>query len=237
MDKQKEFLDQINTKQFTVQVLDISRRLVSHWQEEQLIEFYHGEGWRKFSITEVLWIDIIATLRAFGMSNGHIREVKTQLFKSGQPKMKVLEKAIFDVLIHQTPIYLAIDRQRNLQVLNDLEYINLLKEKEGVHLITLSMNKIVGDNFNQLFSTPKFNAMLGLSKQEQVLMEMVRNKQYTSLTIKKKNGALDRIEGTERMDTEKRIFELLRGGKFQDIVLKQENGKIVCVNRTIKQKL
>ena len=144
---------------------------------------------------------------------------------------------MFDVLVHQTPIYLVIDRQRNLQVLNDLEYINLLKEKEGVHLITLSMNKIVGDNFEQLFATPKFNAMLGLSKQEQALMEMVRNKQYTSLTIQKKNGVLDRIEGTERMDTEKRIFELLRGGKFQDIVLKQENGKIVCVNRTIKQKL
>ncbi|MEM8926736.1 MAG: hypothetical protein AAGC45_00925 [Bacteroidota bacterium] len=77
----------------------------------------------------------------------------------------------------------------------------------------------------------------GLSKSEIQVLEMIRDRKYISIKLVIKNGEVDTIEGLERLDTRERIVDLLKQHDFQNLEIKQSNGKIVCVNRIFKKKI
>ena len=77
----------------------------------------------------------------------------------------------------------------------------------------------------------------GLSPSEIQVLEMVRSKRFISIKLIVKNGEVDVIEGLERMHTGERIIDLLKQHDFQNLEIKQSNGKIVCVNRIFRKKV
>ena len=77
----------------------------------------------------------------------------------------------------------------------------------------------------------------GLSSSEIQVLEMMRSKRFLSIKLIIKNGEIDVIEGLERIHTGKRIVDVLRQHDFQNIEIKQSNGKIVCVNRVFRKKI
>jgi hypothetical protein len=78
---------------------------------------------------------------------------------------------------------------------------------------------------------------LGLTPSELQVLEMIRNKRFISIKLIIKNGEVDIIEGLERMHTGERIIDLLKQHDFQNLEIKQSNGKIVCVNRIFRKKV
>jgi hypothetical protein len=54
--------------------------------------------------------------------------------------------------------------------------------------------------------------------------------------VTKKNGEIDMIEGTERISEKDRIIDILKQHEYQNIEIKQANGKVVLISRTVKQK-
>ena len=44
------------------------------------------------------------------------------------------------------------------------------------------------------------------------------------------------IEGTERISEKDRIIDILKQHEYQNIEIKQANGKVVLISRTVKQK-
>ena len=78
---------------------------------------------------------------------------------------------------------------------------------------------------------------MGLSKSEMRVLEMMRTGKYISIKLVIKNGAVDTIEGLERLDTSERIVDMLKQHDFQNIEIKKSHGRIVCVNRVFKQKV
>jgi len=77
----------------------------------------------------------------------------------------------------------------------------------------------------------------GLSSSEIQVLEMIRNKRFLSIKLIIKNGEVDVIEGLERINTGERIIDVLKQHDFQNLEIKQSNGKIVCVNRIFKKKI
>ena len=77
----------------------------------------------------------------------------------------------------------------------------------------------------------------GLSSAEIQVVEMIRNKRFLSIKLIIKNGEVDVIEGLERLQTGERIIDMLKQHDFQNLEIKQSNGKIVCVNRIFKKKI
>ena len=60
---------------------------------------------------------------------------------------------------------------------------------------------------------------------------MYHSKPFESIKIKMKDGKIGIIEGTEKVTTKnKRVVDLLKGEDFQNIELKQENGKVVYIH-------
>ena len=77
----------------------------------------------------------------------------------------------------------------------------------------------------------------GLSSSEIQVLEMIRNKRFLSIKLIIKNGEVDTIEGLERIHTGERIVDVLKQHDFQNLEIKQSNGKIVCVNRVFRKKI
>ena len=76
-----------------------------------------------------------------------------------------------------------------------------------------------------------------LTPSEIQVLEMIRNKRFLSIKLIIKNGEVDTIEGLERLHTGERIIDMLKQHDFQNLEIKQSNGKIVCVNRIFKKKI
>ena len=76
-----------------------------------------------------------------------------------------------------------------------------------------------------------------LTPSEIQVLEMIRNKRFLSIKLIIKNGEVDTIEGLERLRTGERIIDMLKQHDFQNLEIKQSNGKIVCVNRIYRKKV
>ncbi len=77
---------------------------------------------------------------------------------------------------------------------------------------------------------------LQLSKEEVRVVKMLRNENFESLKVLKRNGKIDIIEGIEKIKDAKKIIDLLKQYEFQNLEIKQNNGRIVHINRTVREK-
>ena len=75
-----------------------------------------------------------------------------------------------------------------------------------------------------------------LSLEEQQLIQMIRNNKFQSLKVIKKNGKIDMLEGVERIEKRMRIVDVLNQHDYQNIEIKQANGVIVSLKRTVRTK-
>lgn len=76
-----------------------------------------------------------------------------------------------------------------------------------------------------------------LNKNEDKVLKMIRDSKYHSITVIKRDGKIEMLESIERISEQTRIIDILKDHNYQNIELKQANGKIVCLNRTVKTKL
>jgi len=108
-------------------------------------------------------------------------------------------------------------------------YEKKVQEKEEKERAGPVEHELMKDNNKQEHS--------GLSPSEIQVLEMVRSKRFLSIKLIIKNGEVDAIEGLERLDTGERIIDMLKQHDFQNLEIKQSNGKIVCVNRIFRKKI
>jgi len=75
------------------------------------------------------------------------------------------------------------------------------------------------------------------SPEELQLIKMTRNQKFQSLRIVKRDGRIDMIEGVERIEDRTKIVDILKQHDYQNIEIKQSDGRIVLINRTVKTKV
>ncbi|WP_010180412.1 hypothetical protein [Aquimarina agarilytica] len=75
-----------------------------------------------------------------------------------------------------------------------------------------------------------------LTDKEIRVVEMLRNENFESLKVLKRNGKIDIIEGIEKIKDTKKIVDLLKQYEFQNLEIKQNDGRIVHINRTVREK-
>ena len=59
----------------------LSSRVLNHWYKSGIIDDNrpNGKGWKKFSISELVWVQIIFKLRKFGLDLNRIKLVKNHI--------------------------------------------------------------------------------------------------------------------------------------------------------------
>ena len=70
-----------NAQTYSISEENISSRVLNHWYEMGIIDDdrLNGKGWKRLSMSEIVWIHIINKLRGFGLDLKRIKEVKNQI--------------------------------------------------------------------------------------------------------------------------------------------------------------
>jgi DNA-binding transcriptional MerR regulator len=93
LSREKEFIKKINKPQYRVGANVATYRTIKTWEEEGILEDTRkDEGWRKFSLKDTIWIELVKSLREFGLPLSKILKVKEDLIQT-----KKFEYAIWQV--------------------------------------------------------------------------------------------------------------------------------------------
>jgi DNA-binding transcriptional MerR regulator len=217
----------------------ISYRKINHWQDEGLIDFEkEGNEWLKFSLMDALWLYIIDELRDWGISLEKIKKTKSSLSRfqkeTGRP-MPVLEYCAFIGIIEKIPLTLIVFSDGSCAPITYEEYklnmINGIPDHMCIRLNNILQKFFPGENLS-----PEFLVDFHLEQNELVLLDYLRSSNCEHITIHYKGGKMERLESLERVDNKKRISEILKENKYQNIEMIQKDGKIVSIVRKVSKK-
>ena len=148
--------EQLNNQQYSLQNVDISSRVLNHWYEFGIIDDTrtNGKGWKKFSVSEIIWIHIVLKLRKFGLNLEKIQVVKGCLdnynTQTNISKCILLDYFIGFVLNKKEPIKLLVFETGNADISPQLE-IDLSTQADLIQddYISIDLNKLVSKFINE----------------------------------------------------------------------------------------
>ncbi len=245
-DENKPFRDYISEKRYTVQDVDnASYRAINHWCSHGLLNDERekeSQKWRRLSIVDMTWLHIIKELREYGLPLKKIYRAKKTLFYVGEGKEKrrfpMLNLYIWEACLRK-PIYILAFNDGQCEPLSKQQFDS--HEKLGLlgsSFLIINLNDIISKTVEIKEITPiyGYGSMLGkISEKELGLLAMIRSKKLDRVEIKFKNGKIERIDGTQKINVKKRIIDILNENKYQGITVKQANGKVVSIQRTIQK--
>lgn len=236
----RDFSDEIvllNERRFRIKQASVSNKHIRHWEKEGLIDVHKipSNNYRTFNVVELLWLSTVAELRNLGLPYELIKSAKSSVFAKGQANT-LFEIGVLKVIFSVAPVFLIIDHLGNASMVDDLGYNNLIEQGKINKCLTININELIKENFPMYWQEPIY-AYQQLSDREKELIAFVKSGKFLSVTIHFKDQEIERLEGMEQIDVSKHLHDLFKEGKYQDVVVKLQDGKKVSINRVIKKKL
>ena len=226
----------------------ITARMLHSWKQSGVIEDKRNPDalrrWNYFSPIDVVWIAILSQMKQLRFTHTEMKACKEVLFEKirveDNKEYPALEYYSFRILLYNQPVYIVISYENGIDgiwMLDENDYFLKLKSGEIENHTTISLHKAVKANLTSVYTLPDFRETAGLTNEEVKVLAMIRSRAFRTLKITKKDGEIRIIESTERMEDTNEIAKLLTEGKYQNIEIKQVNGKIVSVHRTTRTHL
>lgn len=240
-EKGREASNMLNLKNATIKDTDQTYRIINHWSSEGLIDDDRekdSKQWRKMSIIDIVWIRVITEMRKFGLPLDKIKYAKKQLWDSPsytKGKCPFFEWAVARVICRKLETHILVFPDGNAYPISkeSLDARNRCSFLDSY--VSINLNNLIMDIFKGRDFYPK-SVGYTLSEDELNLINDVRKGNYESIRIRMKDGEIELIEATESTNAQKRIIEILSEADFQDIEVKQRDGKIVSIKRTVQKK-
>ncbi|HEY9084069.1 MAG TPA: hypothetical protein VIN73_12095 [Vicingaceae bacterium] len=233
----------INEKVLSNQYTDSGARIINLWIKDELLDDDRDETqrWHKFSLIEVIWINLVEELRDTGYSKEKIKKVKDQLLLSIEgisSKYPYLEFHLIASILYGSPFFILIDKEGNANIVGRDNYVAILNSEHVTCHTVVNLDGLFKRLMDKIDRSKwTFAELFKLSKEELELLTFIKMGDFQTIKIVKRNGEIDRMEGTERIAPGKRMIDILNQGDYQNIEVKQENGKVVCIHRTVKRKI
>ena len=133
----------------------LSSRVLNHWYESGIITDNrpNGKGWKKFSLTEIVWVNIVFKLRSFGLDLKRIKEVKDHIDVYNPidktSNCPLLDFYMYVAIFSKIPIKLVVFESGQAEIVRQIDidlanHIGLIKED----FISIDINKLL----NKLFT-------------------------------------------------------------------------------------
>lgn len=233
----KDLRSQLEQKTLTIKEgAGASYRIINHWEEIGIIDKSRDNenGWRRFNIGDIVWQHIVMSLRNFGFPNEKIRKVKKHIFEG---KTKAMLDYYTVIALNKKTVFVVVLDDGDADIL-DYREIKIVEGLGGLdkdHL-RISLNEIV-QKFTNVKISPSHSFDVLLNEKELDIIRTIRKGDYDAVTVKFKDGKIDRLEETKDINIEEKITDILRENEFQNIEIKRKNGNIVSVKSTVKRKL
>lgn len=235
----KAFIEHFREQKLPVKFTHQTYRTISTWVKYGLIDDPRDNniGWRKYSLLDLMWVRIIDELRLFGLPLEKIKEVKDWLFLAPvEGKTWYFVDFFSASALCGRPVALAVLSDGTAHLGMD-EEIRLSQKHAGLnHFIYLNFSEIIKEVFKFPELRTDYERLWGLSKAELELLHLIKTNNYSSIEVVMGRSAIQRIEASQDVEPETRIIDLIKENKFQEINVKQKDGKIVSIKRTILTK-
>lgn len=224
---------QFNLQEFKVEDDRLSSRVLNHWYETGIIsdDRPNGKGWKKFSLSELVWVHIVFKLRSFGLNLEKIREVKNQIdfynSDNNLSKCPLLDFFMLVAISSKVPVKLIVFesgqaelvRQIDIDIANELDFIT-------EDFISIDLNKILNKILNK--KSLKADYLSYSDKPKSPLIKQIEDSltvndiQSLTIRVKDKDYLIDEEFFTKDRSKANALMSVL---KFGELVEKKNNGK------------
>lgn len=239
-------LTRYNDKVYKVADTKVSYRTINSWEGANLLLGGQNKGakWRKFSLIEVMWLQIIRELRELGFSTKKILVLKNSLFQI-RKEYGDLDTATFGVYLFsinaKRDVLIVVDNEGVGDFAIDIEY-ELSQRTDtfpNTHIV-LNLNKIYA-GFADLPEYRKRNQDFYIydNKQLQILNAIYNDPLVKEIIIKPKDGKMDKLDFKRRTSNPKDVVEFvndaIKKGERREITIKIEPQKVVSLVDVLKK--
>ena len=141
----------------------LSSRLLNHWYEIGIIndDRPNGKGWKKYSLSEIIWIQIVFKLRGFGLDLQRIKSVKDQIdFYNSLDKISKCSFLDFYAIVATTssiPVKLIVFESGQAEIVRQID-IDIANQLESIteDFISIDINKLMDRLFTKKKIKPDY---------------------------------------------------------------------------------
>jgi len=236
--------EKLRERKYTVKDTDIPYRVINHWEVKKLIPEgvnakggREEDGWRMFSLTEMVWLKIISRLRNFDFSLKKILNVKKAIvhWNSKYEYYPSLEYNIAVALFSERDTYLRISSVGDADLISTerIEMEKILGYNKDVILISLkSILREIGLEFKEI------KGRLDLSDEEFEMIEQIRDENISEVKAGLKKGKITELEASrmfvdpvEGLSEVKKMEENGEYGRVEEQIEKGNKRSVRVVRR------
>lgn len=239
-DKNQKLRRKFNDSIHSIREENHTYRIINHWESNGLIDSKRKDerGWRKFSLIEIIWLEIIKRLRQFGVSIKNINKIRKQLQrfqdKCEGSSFPELEFLCASFPIHKEPTYLLVYKDFSIDLALQSQMDVLEESLKSTEFIRISLHSVIKTLFPRKDFEPKINNKVVLNDQEMILMGHIRSGFFDEISITMKDGRINRLVKSTK-NIERKLNELLSEKNYDTITLKRENGNIVSISQDLSE--
>ena len=157
----KAIKEKLNLQNYKVDDERLSSRVLNHWYKSEIIEDNrpNGKGWKKFSISELVWVQIVFKLRSIGLDLNRIKVVKHHIDKFNSidttSSCLLLDFYILVAMHSKIPLKLLVFESGQAEIVRQVD-IDIANEFEVIteDFIMIDLNKLL----DKLFTKKKIKA-------------------------------------------------------------------------------
>lgn len=214
-----------------------SKRQISHWVKKGLIKADQEKrgSWFYFNRTETIWIDIITELRKFGLDLDTVKTIREYLFVNTIDGFTLIEFALMYSILKE-PYLMLVNQNGEIKLMTTSLYAQYICENILPPHITFNFFHLAKDVFpNNNFHLGELNIDTAeLSKSELKLLYFIRTGDFEEVKVRLNEDNIFLVEGKKQIKNSENIMSVIGKKSYQDIQIKTENGRIVCLKSTEK---
>ncbi|MFC1983624.1 hypothetical protein ACFLVO_01225 [Chloroflexota bacterium] len=237
----------INKKSFRVSDTQMSYRQINVLGNDSLLDDKrrNTRQWRKFSFKELVYLLIISEVKKYGFKQEKLENLWNSFFKEvkGEKKDPIdtsgrTAEVVIGCILMGVEIILTIDSDGNIIFFDPINLITLgSKDRSYIHI---NVNSIVDQVITGMHKEPLpityslrgEHLRTSLTKKEEELLSIIRNREYSSVRVKKKDGDIaivhaELIKDDSIQMSEVDILKTVEEKDFVEVSITKRDGKVV----------
>jgi hypothetical protein len=231
----------LGERKYTVRDTGLSSRVISHWDKNKILpDGVKGKkGWRKFTLSERVWIKVVMRLRNFGFPLSKIAEIKKQIMVCDH---EYGTYPLFDFLVglawkfDDPHIIVLADGTADIATPTEIELIKRHLPPNRKDMLLISIKSVLEELG---IDAVKAKTLMPLTAQETILVASI-TRESREVKARISDGKIKEIEQTVVVSDHPDIHKIDQGikkdGDYAEVTTKYEKGvkQSSAIKKTIR---
>ena len=223
--------EQLNKQEYKIDDDRLSSRLLNHWNKTGIIDDNrpNGKGWKKFSVSELVWVQIVFKLRKFGLDLNRIKLTKNYMDiynRLDDSSNCLLLDFFISIAMHSSiPIKLIVFESGQADIVRQVD-VDIANQMGMIpeDFIMIDLNKMLNNLFTKKDIRADYFQMDAKSPLIKQIESSIAKDNFQSVTIRvnDKDYIIDETYLVKNKDKAIAIMNVLN---FGELIEKKHKGK------------